>query len=123
MSQQTPIGLIVKELDNALTAYTNEAMVRQNVTRFHRQTLNLIKDAGRITYERLSETMKLCLDKDQLNAVVKDLTQRSWVRTTKDSSFILTDEGRKNFRIRTRWILAQNEQALSSFSKIYQRSF
>lgn len=66
------------------------------MTRFHWQTLNLIKDAGRITYERLSETMRVFLDKDQLDSVVKDLTQRSWVRI-EDSNLILTDAGRKDF--------------------------
>jgi hypothetical protein len=70
MSRQTPpIGLIVKQLDKALTAYTDEALARYDVTRFHWQTLNVIKDANHITFEKLFETMKVFLDKDQLNAV------------------------------------------------------
>jgi hypothetical protein len=47
------MGLIIKQLDKALTAYTNEPLARHNATRFHWQTLNLIKDAGHMTYERL----------------------------------------------------------------------
>jgi hypothetical protein len=37
------------------------------------------------------------LDKDQLDAVVEDLTQRSWIRIEEDSSLILTEEGRERF--------------------------
>jgi hypothetical protein len=37
------------------------------------------------------------LDKDQLDAVVEDLTQRSWIRIEEDSSLILTEEARERF--------------------------
>jgi DNA-binding MarR family transcriptional regulator len=96
MSRQTPIGLIVKQLDKALTAYTDEALACYGVTRLHWQTLNVIKDADHITFEKLFETMKVFLDKDQLDAVVNDLTQRNWVRR-EDSSFSITNEGKTGF--------------------------
>ena len=98
MSRQTPIGLISKQLDKALTAYTDEALARYGVTRLHWQTLNVIKDADHITFEKLFETMKvLFLDKDQLDAVVDDLTQRNWVRREDSSSFSITNEGKRGF--------------------------
>jgi DNA-binding MarR family transcriptional regulator len=100
MSCQTPpIGLIVKQLDKALTAYTDEALARYSVTRLHWQTLNVIKDANQITFEKLFETMKVFLDKDQLDAVVNDLTQRNWVRREDSSSSLLsiTNEGKTGF--------------------------
>ena len=97
MSRQTPIGLIIKQLDKALTAYTDEALARYGVTRLHWQTLNLIKDADHITFEKLFEIMKVFLEKDQLDAVVNDLTQRNWVRREDSSSFSITNEGKRGF--------------------------
>jgi DNA-binding MarR family transcriptional regulator len=97
MSRQTPIGLIIKQLDKALTAYTDEALARYGVTRLHWQTLNVIKDADHITFEKLFEIMKVFLEKDQLDAVVNDLTQRNWVRREDSSSFSITNEGKRGF--------------------------
>src|SRR5919108_3955884 len=97
MSRQTPIGLIIKQLDKALTTYTDEALARYGVTRLHWQTLNLIKDADHITFEKLFEIMKVFLEKDQLDAVVNDLTQRNWVRREDSSSFSITNEGKRGF--------------------------
>ena len=97
MSRQTPIGLIIKQLDKALTAYTDEALARYGVTRLHWQTLNVIKDADHITFEKLFEIMKVFLEKDQLDAVVNDLTQRNWVRREDSSSFSITNEGKIGF--------------------------
>ena len=98
MSRQTPIGLIIKQLDKALTAYTDEALARYGVTRLHWQTLNVIKDADHITFEKLFEIMKVFLEKDQLDAVVNDLTQRNWVRREdSSSSFSITNEGKIGF--------------------------
>jgi DNA-binding MarR family transcriptional regulator len=97
MSRQTPIGLIVRQLDKALTAYTDEALARYGVTRLHWQTLNVIKDANHITFEKLFETMKVFLDKDQLDTVVNDLTQHNWVRRDESSLLSITNEGKTGF--------------------------
>lgn len=41
--------------------------------------------------------MKVFLDKDQLDAVVNDLTQRNWVRREDSSLLSITNEGKTGF--------------------------
>jgi hypothetical protein len=38
---------------------TDKALARHGVTRLHWQTLNVIKDANQITFEKLFEAMKI----------------------------------------------------------------
>lgn len=95
MKRQIPIGMIIKQLDKALTDYTDSALARHDVTRLHWQLLNVIKD-GSPTIEKILEVMQVFATKKQLETLVQELVERHWVK--KDGIlFSLTVEGETRY--------------------------
>lgn len=96
MSRQAPVGLVIKQLDAALTAYTDAALARHDVTRLDWQTLNVVRDGPAKSFGDVLGTMSVFVDRDELQAIVDALVERGLV--SEDGGLLsLTAHGSASF--------------------------
>jgi hypothetical protein len=96
--KQPPIGYILKALDTALSAYTDDALRPHQLTRLHWQTLNGIQQAGRVNLAHIFEELGQFADKERLRTVVGELEARQWLRLA-DHGYSLTPAGEEGLRL------------------------
>jgi hypothetical protein len=96
--KQPPIGYVLKALDAALGAYTDNALRPHQLTRLHWQTLNTIQQASGINLDQIFEVLGKFADRERLQAVVGELAVRQWLRTA-DQAYTLTAAGEEGLRL------------------------
>ena len=93
---QPPIGLVLKQLDRALSAYTDKALSERHLTRIHWQMLNVVRaDRGK-SFTQIVEALGLFADEPHLKSVVDDLATRGWI-VFDSGNYALTAEGKDGF--------------------------
>ena len=95
---QPPIGYVLKQLDQALTAYTDKALGKHQLTRLHWQILNVVKDGGNKDFQQIMTIMKPFLDEPQLTTLLTDLEGRGWI-VQGDEAYKLTTAGEDGLRL------------------------
>ena len=96
--KQPPIGYVLKALDMALSAYTDEALRPHQLTRLHWQTLNSIQQGSSVTLAHLFEVLGQFADEERLRKVVGELEARQWLRLA-DQAYTLTAAGEEGLRL------------------------
>ncbi len=90
-----PIGYLLKELDQAITAASGKVLKQHGLTRFHWQILNLVKKDSPSLSE-LFQTMKVFVNEEQLASLLADLMERAWVENIGEG-YLMTAAGEVGF--------------------------
>ncbi len=96
--KQPPIGYILKALDTALSAYTDDALRPHQLTRLHWQTLNSIQQGSSVSLDHIFEVLGPFADNGRLQTVVGELEGRKWLRLA-DQAYTLTAAGEEGLRL------------------------
>jgi hypothetical protein len=96
--QQPPLGYLLKALDQALSAYTDDALKPHRLTRLHWQTLNAIRNGKGQTFEQILGTLGQFADKVRLQAVIDELATRHWLQLV-GPTYSLTPTGDDGLRV------------------------
>lgn len=101
--KEKPIGYWLKEADKLITAKVNENLAKYNLTRFHWQVLNTIKNKDTVTKEEIFQLLQNFIDENQLQQILNDFSSRNWIIQREDGklnqSFIqMTEEGNRSFK-------------------------
>jgi DNA-binding MarR family transcriptional regulator len=95
-----PIGYWLKQADTLLTEQINKAHSTDGVSRSDWQVLNLLKETGGASRERIFETMRTFVEASNFDGMMSHLIERGWVERrmvskTGMEEFQLTEEGQR----------------------------
>ncbi len=83
MTQDTrpklPIEYWLKQADNLLAEQISKAQATYGVSRSDWHVLNMLKEIGSPSRERIFETMRTFVDASNLDEIMTHLIERSWV--------------------------------------------
>lgn len=104
MRPKLPIGYWLKQADNLLTEQIDKAQAIHGVSRSDWQVLNVLKEIGSASRERIFETMHTFLDASNFNNIITHLIERGWIEqrkvtTTDMEEFQLTREGQRQHEV------------------------
>lgn len=94
--KEKPIGYWLKEADKLITEKVNENLAKYNLTRFHWQVLNTIKNKDAITKAEILHLLQNFIDENKLNQILDDFQKRIWIK--EDSDIQITEEGKNAFK-------------------------
>lgn len=98
----TPIGLLLKGLDLALTDYVDRTLQRRHaLSRFHWQILSTVHDTPGIEARTIGEGARVFYDEARFVELIGELTSYGWVDaddSTGSLRLTLTDEGLATYR-------------------------
>src|SRR5690606_27888300 len=92
---ERPIGYWLKAADEAITACVDAVHRAEGITRRDWQVLNTIFEAGRLSPDRILDTLRMFLDRGGLDAVLDALRSRGWIHEEADGEVGLTETGRQ----------------------------
>ncbi len=129
-----PIGYWLKQADNLLTEQINKAQAANGVSRFDWQVLNMLKETGSASRERIVETMRAFVDAHNFDEIMTRLIARGWVEQSKVSKtdteeFQLTEDGRHQHevifavqkKVRERAMQGISEEEYTTVIRVLQR--
>ncbi len=104
MRSKLPIGYWLKQADNLLTEQIDKAQAIHGVSRSDWQVLNVLKEIGSASRERIFETMHTFLDASSFNNIITHLIERGWIEQRKVTKtdmeeFQLTREGQRQHEV------------------------
>lgn len=104
MRPKLPIGYWLKQADNLLTEQIDKAQAIHGVSRSDWQVLNVLKEIGSASRERIFETMHTFLDASNFNNIITHLIERGWIEqrkvtTTDMEEFQLTRKGQRQHEV------------------------
>lgn len=76
--KEKPIGYWLREADKAITEKVNEGLGQFDMTRFHWQVLNVVRDEKSATAANMLYVLGRFIDGGQLNELLNDLLERGW---------------------------------------------
>lgn len=99
-----PIGYWLKQADNLLTEQIDKAQATHGVSRSEWQVLNMLKEIGRASSERIFETMRTFVDSSTFDGIMAALLERGWVERRPGAAagleeFQLTGEGQRRHEV------------------------
>lgn len=74
--KEKPIGYWIKEADKAITNKVNSGLKQFEITRFHWQVLNLIKENESITEGKILNILGNFINSKQLTTILDDFIQK-----------------------------------------------
>ncbi|WP_345948207.1 hypothetical protein ABDD95_15255 [Mucilaginibacter sp. PAMB04274] len=93
---QKPIGWYLKEADQLITAFFENAFDQYCITRYHWMVLRTIDTNGFINIEAHHEEIKYFIKLERLKGVIDNLLARGWIQPDY-SNFKFTDTGKQLF--------------------------
>lgn len=116
MRPKLPIGYWLKQADNLLTEQIDKAQAIHGVSRSDWQVLNVLKEIGSASRERIFETMHTFLDASSFNNIITHLIERGWIEQRK-----VTKTGMEEFQL-TREGQRQHEVIFATQKEVRQRA-
>ncbi len=90
-----PIGWYLKEADQLITAFFDDAFDRHCITRYHWMVLRTIASKSYINVEAHHEQVKYFLSLDRLNGIIDNLATRGWIKANENKNYQFTDAGKR----------------------------
>jgi DNA-binding MarR family transcriptional regulator len=124
-----PIGYWLKRADTLFTELTNQLQAANGVTRSEWQVLNLLYEAGGLSYERLFEFMRTFVKPPELDAILARFKREGWVERTEEGVFQLSEEGQSRHseildiqqEARQQAFTGVNEEEYATLMRVLQR--
>ncbi len=129
-----PIGYWLKLVDNLLTEQIDKAQAIHGVSRSDWQILNMLKEIGSASRERIFETMRTFVDASNFNKIMTSLIEHGWVEQrqvpkTGMEQFQLTEEGQRRHEVifatqkevRQRAMLGISEEEYATVIRVLQQ--
>lgn len=122
MKPKLPIGYWLKQTDNLLTEQINKAHATYGVSRSDWQVLNILKEIGSASEDRVFETMRTFIDTSDLHEILTRLMERGWVEHRKVSNtdveeFQLTEAGQHQHEVILATQKEVRQQAMQGISQ------
>jgi DNA-binding MarR family transcriptional regulator len=90
-----PIGWYLKEADQLITAFFDDAFDRHCITRYHWMVLRTIASKSYINVEAHYEQVKYFLSLSRLNGIVDNLATRGWIQGNENENYKFTETGER----------------------------
>jgi len=90
-----PIGWYLKEADQLITAFFDDAFDKHCITRYHWMVLRTIANKSYINIEAHYEQVKYFLSLSRLNGIVDNLATRGWIQGNENKNYKFTEAGER----------------------------